>query len=77
MNMFEHDHSAARGKMAARKLFVFKHKDKLGNAPAHKLFERVKVTRATDPKSPPRAFSDYKIQLEGSDTPGVDVDEKI
>ena len=45
VNMFEHDHSAARGKMATRKLFIFKHESELGNAPAHKLFDLVTVER--------------------------------
>ena len=44
-NMFEHDRSAARGEMAARKLIVFKHATALGNAPAHDLFDRVTVDR--------------------------------
>ena len=48
LNMFEHDHSAARGKMAVRELIVFQHDSELGNAPAWKLFETVKVAR-TDP----------------------------
>ena len=47
VNMFDHDHSAARGKMNARKLIVFKHESALGNAPAHKLFDLVKVNRTT------------------------------
>ena len=55
-NMFEHDHSAARGKMAARKLFVFKHGTALGNAPAHRLFELIEVTPKHDPAAPARAF---------------------
>lgn len=45
LNMFEHDHSAARGKMAVRKLIIFKHDSELGCAPAWKLFETVKVER--------------------------------
>ncbi|SIP90151.1 CRISPR-associated protein, Csd2 family [Alkalispirochaeta americana] len=61
INMFEHDHAAARGKMAARKLFVFKHATKLGNAPAHKLFETIEVRRASSENGPSRAFSDYQI----------------
>ena len=44
-NMFEHDHSAARGKMSTRKLFIFKHDSELGNAPAHQLFETITVER--------------------------------
>lgn len=62
-NMFDHDHSAARGKMCARKLFVFKHKDAMGNAPAHELFEKIKVIPKHD-KSPARRFSDYEITEE-------------
>lgn len=59
-SMFEHDRSAARGEMAAQKLFVFEHASPLGNAPAHKLFERVQVKRK-NADAPPRAFSDYHI----------------
>jgi CRISPR-associated protein Csd2 len=57
INMFDHDHSAARGKMCARKLIVFKHDSKLGNAPAHRLFDTVKI-KLCDSK-PPRSFDDY------------------
>lgn len=46
LNMFENDHSAARGKMAVRELIVFKHDSELGNAPSYKLFDAVHVTRA-------------------------------
>ena len=46
LNMFEHDHSAARGRMASRKLIIFKHDSALGNAPAHKLFDLVTVSRS-------------------------------
>ena len=63
MNMFELDHAAARGKMAARQLVVFKHDCALGNAPAHKLFDLVKVNRRTD-VTVPRAFSDYEISVD-------------
>lgn len=59
--MFEHDRSAARGQMATRGLYVFKHDSELGNAPAHKLFELIKIERV-DPAAPPRAFSDYRIE---------------
>ena len=57
INMFDHDHSAARGKMCSRKLVIFEHDSALGNAPAHKLFETVSV-KPCDGK-PPRSFSDY------------------
>lgn len=57
INMFDHDHSAARGKMCPRKLIVFKHDSVLGNAPAHKLFETIKIQSVND--KPPRSFDDY------------------
>jgi len=63
LEMFEHDHSAARGLMSTRKLVVFDHKDALGNKPAHELFARVTHERTT--KGPAREFSDYEILLDG------------
>lgn len=72
-NMFDLDRSAARGLMAARRLIVFKHKDDLGNAPAHKLFELVKV-EAKDPSRPARSFSDYEVTVDKSKLPeGVEL----
>ncbi len=65
-NMFEQDRSAARGEMATRKLVVFEHESRLGNAPAHKLFERVNVERK-DLSRPPRDFSDYIVRVDTSD----------
>lgn len=62
--MFEHDRSAARGQMSARSLLLFKHENRLGNAPAHTLFERVTVER-TDASRPARAFSDYQLLFDG------------
>lgn len=62
LNMFENDHSAARGKMAVRKLFVFKHDSELGCAPAHKLFELVKVEKQEGIEVP-RSFADYEIEV--------------
>ncbi len=77
-NMFEHDRSASRGEMAARKLFVFKHADKLGNAAAHKLFERVSVERAGDKTAPPRKFSDYTVLVNKQNLPdGVELLEML
>jgi CRISPR-associated protein Csd2 len=61
INMFDHDHSAARGKMCARRLIVFKHDSKIGNAPAHKLFETVRVKPCEG--KPPRSFDDYKDNI--------------
>lgn len=78
--MFEHDHSAARGEMVARKLYVFKHKDALGNMPSHKLFDRVSVERINGESGTPAAsFDDYRIQLnsEGLGDNGVTVEELI
>lgn len=76
--MFEHDRSAARGEMAARKLIVFKHNDALGNVPAHVLFERVKVERINGEKdTPASSFSDYKISIDETDLQGVTIEEKF
>ncbi len=76
-NMFDHDRSAARGKMASRRLVVFEHESKLGNAPAHKLFDAVKVTRV-DSSRPPRAYSDYDVQVDYAAIPtGVRLIERL
>lgn len=76
MAMFEHDHSAARGKMASRKLVIFEHATRLGNAPAHKLFDLVTVGRS-DSGKPPRAFADYKIVVDHTAKPdGVTIIER-
>jgi len=78
INMFDHDHSAARGKMNARKLFVFKHDSPLGNAPAHKLFDSITVKRSNDVSKPARAFSDYLISVSKSEIPKeVALEEKL
>ena len=78
ITMFDHDHSAARGKMNARKLIVFKHDSMLGNAPAHKLFDLVTVKRATDESIPSRSFSDYNVTIDRNNMPqGVTLKEKI
>lgn len=70
LNMFEHDHSAARGKMAVRELIVFRHDSELGCAPAHKLFDRVHIDRRdkNDP-SPARAYTDYVVTVDQDDLP--------
>lgn len=67
-NMFELDHSASRGKMASRKLFIFKHDSELGNAPSHKLFDLITHELAED-KVVPRQFSDYKIYVDRDNLP--------
>lgn len=68
LNMFEHDHSAARGKMAVRELIVFKHDSEFGNAPAHKLFEAVQVQRV-NPDIPPRKYADYSVEVDETKIP--------
>ncbi len=67
--MWDHDHSAARGKMNARKLIVFEHESKLGNAPAHKLFDLVDVKRKDLNGSPARAFTDYEVIINKESLP--------
>lgn len=64
--MFEDDRSAARGEMATRGLYVFKHDSELGNAPAHVLFERIKAERKVDV---PRSFSDYEVTIDEAAMP--------
>ena len=63
LNMFENDHSAARGKMAVRKLIVFRHDSELGEAPAWKLFDLVKVQRK-EGVTAPRSIEDYGIDVQ-------------
>jgi len=74
-NMFDHDRSAARGEMAPQKLVVFKHESELGNAPAHKLFELVKVEKNCG-DAPPRSFTDYNVTV-GTTPAGVELIEKL
>ena len=70
LNMFENDHSAARGKMALRELIVFKHSSELGNAPAYKLFDAVTVQRR-DPTTPARSYHDYTVTVSDALPEGV------
>ena len=70
LNMFENDHSAARGKMAVRKLIIFKHDSELGCAPAHKLFDGIKVQRKKDVEIA-RGFNDYVVELASELPDGV------
>ena len=60
VNMFDQDHSAARGMMATQKLIIFKHDSTLGNAPSHKLFDLVKIAKKED-VAVPRKFADYEV----------------
>jgi CRISPR-associated protein Csd2 len=77
VNMFEHDHSAARGLMATQKLIVFKHDTALGNAPSHKLFDLVKIAKKPD-VAVARKFADYDVVVPEKDAlpTGVEVIEK-
>ena len=70
LNMFEVDHSAARGKMAVRELIVFKHDCELGNAPAYKLFESVHIARKPE-VAVARAYSDYTVTVDPQLPAGV------
>ena len=74
-NMFENDHSAARGKMCLRKLYVFKHESALGNAPSHELFDKIVVKKKPDITAP-RQFSDYEITVNNTMPEGVALFEK-
>ncbi|HEX9776512.1 MAG TPA: type I-C CRISPR-associated protein Cas7/Csd2 [Geopsychrobacteraceae bacterium] len=76
VNMFEHDRSAARGLMSSQKLFVFKHQDKLGNAPAHKLFDLIDIRRNERSEGPARSFKDYDVTV-GLAPDGVEIIEKL
>ncbi|MDR2871608.1 MAG: type I-C CRISPR-associated protein Cas7/Csd2 [Xanthomonadaceae bacterium] len=77
INMFEHDRSAARGEMAARKLIVFEHENAMGNAPAHLLFDTVKV-EPVDPSVPARAYRDYRVDIDRDSIPaGVTLKELL
>jgi len=75
-NMFDVDRSAARGLMSAQKLIVFKHESVLGNAPANKLFDIVKIEKKCE--GAPRKFSDYIVTIDDKNLPvGVSIEEKI
>ena len=75
-NMFDVDRSAARGLMSAQKLIVFKHDSALGNAPANKLFDLVKVEKKCNGVA--RCFTDYKVSIDKDNCPvGVSIEEII
>ena len=88
-DMFEHDRSAARVEMTVRKLIIFKHANELGNAPAHTLFDRVRIARQFDGEAhtidhridnlpPARDFSDYTITIDRAGLPdGVEIIERM
>lgn len=68
INMFENDHSAARGKMAVRELIVFKHSKELGDCPAYKLFDAVEVKK-NETVEYPRKYQDYKVTIHEEEIP--------
>lgn len=68
INMFEHDHSAARGKMAVRELIVFKHSRELGDCPAYKLFDAVEVSKKPE-VAYPRRYQDYEVMIHANRIP--------
>ena len=77
INMFEIDHSAARGKMAVRRLIVFKHSKELGDCPAYKLFDAVEVKKNEEVEYP-RKYGDYTVAVHRDQIPEtVEVSEKI
>lgn len=77
INMFEHDHSAARGKMAVRELIVFKHSKELGDCPAYKLFDAVEVNRKPEVQYP-RKYQDYTVEIHKELIPdSIEVTRKI
>ena len=76
INMFEHDHSAARGKLSTKKLIIFKHDSELGCCQSHILFDKVKVERMSS-DLPPRSFKDYNVTIDKDIPKGVQVIEKL
>ncbi|MBK8335506.1 MAG: type I CRISPR-associated protein Cas7 [Sterolibacteriaceae bacterium] len=75
--MFEHDRSAARGEMATRGLYVFKHDSELGNAHAHALFDRIQIKRKEGVEVP-RSFTDYLVSVDDAALPaGVSLNRRI
>jgi CRISPR-associated protein Csd2 len=76
INMFENDHSAARGKMSMRRLYVFKHDNILGNCPSGLLFDKITVSEK-NPGTAPRCFSDYEISVDTQMPSGVSLEQKL
>ncbi len=76
VEMFDHDHSAARGMMATQKLIIFKHDSALGNAPSHKLFDLVRISKKAEVVIP-RKFADYDVTIDRKAIPsGIEIIEK-
>jgi len=77
-NMFDLDRAAARGQMAPQALIVFKHDSQLGNASAHRLFDRVKVSRSNGSETPARTFADYVVKIDDANLPeGISIERKF
>ena len=76
INMFEHDRSAARGKMCLRKLYIFKHDSALGNSPAQILFDKIRINKKEGVMSP-RKVDDYIINIDEEMPEGVTFINKI
>ena len=70
MNMWDVDRSAARGFMSCRGLYIFSHETKLGNAPAHRLFDKITISR-NEGVSAPRQFSDYTVSVDEDMPAGI------
>lgn len=75
INMFENDHSAARGKMCLRKLYIFKHDSVLGNAPSNILFDKIIIKKNSEMSA--RCFTDYSITIDRNMPDGVELIERI
>ena len=75
INMFEHDHSAARGKMCIRRLYVFQHDTVLGNSPSHVLFDKISVKEKENIL--PRSFEDYEVAVDEHMPAGVKLIQKL
>ncbi len=76
INMFEHDHSAARGKVCVRKLIIFKHESPLGKAPSVILFDKIKISKRPGVEYP-RSYGDYIVDIDREEIPGVELIEKL
>lgn len=76
INMFENDHSAARGKMCMRKLYVFKHDNVLGNCPSHILFDKISI-KILNENIPPRSYKDYEVKIDEQMPDGVTLLKKL
>jgi CRISPR-associated protein Csd2 len=77
MQMFDHDRSASRGEMSARGLYVFKHNNELGNAPASELFQGIKF-KLKDGVEVARSPDDYQLSIDDfKEYAGVELINKL